>query len=120
MATGYFPPMGGGSGSDDVTATKNQLLAGYTAITSDSADEPIEGTIPTRSAANLTAAGSTVTAASGYYSTAVSKAVAAGTATTPATTLTFAPAINIDAATGKITATVTGSSNITPQCRPDI
>ena len=39
---------GGGSGSDDVTASKNQVLAGYTAITTDSGDEPVEGTIPTK------------------------------------------------------------------------
>lgn len=37
---------GGGFGSDDLTATKNHVLAPYTAITSDSDDEPIAGTIP--------------------------------------------------------------------------
>ncbi len=38
-----------GSGSDEVTATRAQVLTGYTAITADSADEPIEGTIPIKS-----------------------------------------------------------------------
>jgi hypothetical protein len=38
-----------GGGSDEVTATKAQVLTGYTAITADSADEPIEGTIPIKS-----------------------------------------------------------------------
>lgn len=39
---------GGGTTSDELTATKNQVLQGYTAVTSDSDDEPIEGTIPNR------------------------------------------------------------------------
>ena len=39
---------GGGISSDELTATKNQVLQGYTAVTSDSDDEPIEGTIPNR------------------------------------------------------------------------
>jgi hypothetical protein len=38
-----------GGGSDEVTATRAQVLTGYTAITADSADEPIEGTIPIKS-----------------------------------------------------------------------
>ena len=36
----------GGTSSDELTATKNQVLSGYTAVTSDSDDEPIGGTIP--------------------------------------------------------------------------
>nr|DAS03224.1 MAG TPA: hypothetical protein [Caudoviricetes sp.] len=39
---------GGGITSDDVTATKNQVLQGVTALTSDSDDEVVEGTIPNR------------------------------------------------------------------------
>lgn len=35
-----------GTSSDDCTATKKHVLAGYTAITSDSNDEPIVGTMP--------------------------------------------------------------------------
>lgn len=38
----------GGVASDDVTATKNQVLQGVTALTRDSDDEPIQGTIPVR------------------------------------------------------------------------
>ena len=38
----------GGVSSDDVTATKNQVLQGVTALTRDSDDEPIQGTIPVR------------------------------------------------------------------------
>ncbi|MEY8338473.1 glycine-rich domain-containing protein [Lachnospiraceae bacterium 62-35] len=39
---------GSGSGSDDVTASKAQVLQGYTAVTSDSDDEPAAGTMPNR------------------------------------------------------------------------
>lgn len=46
MATLPITFTSGGGGSDEVTATKAQVLAGYTAITSDSDDEPAEGTIP--------------------------------------------------------------------------
>lgn len=38
----------GGATSDDVTATKAHVLQGYTALTSDSNDEPIQGTMPNR------------------------------------------------------------------------
>lgn len=37
---------GGGNDSDDVTATRDYLVEGYTAILSDSDDEPAEGTLP--------------------------------------------------------------------------
>lgn len=38
---------GGGVSSDEVTANKAQVLAGYTTLTHDSNDEVAEGTIPT-------------------------------------------------------------------------
>ncbi|RHV69847.1 hypothetical protein DXB18_01345 [Clostridium sp. OM02-18AC] len=37
---------GGSTGSDDCTAGKAQVLAGYTAVTSDSEDEAVTGTMP--------------------------------------------------------------------------
>lgn len=39
---------GGGAGSDECTATKNDVVQGFTAITSESDDEPIEGTLVDR------------------------------------------------------------------------
>lgn len=39
---------GGGGGSDEVTATRAEVLSGVTAITSDSNDEPVEGTLVRR------------------------------------------------------------------------
>ena len=38
----------GGVTSDDVTARREHVLQGYTALTSDSNDEPVQGTIPHR------------------------------------------------------------------------
>lgn len=66
-------PMGGGTGSDDVTATAANVLSGKTAVTSDSDDEAIEGTMPNNGAMNVTltpgGSGSTSQAvAGGYYS----------------------------------------------------
>lgn len=39
---------GGGVSSDDVTAKREHVLQGYTALTSDSNDESVQGTIPNR------------------------------------------------------------------------
>lgn len=66
-------PMGGGTGSDDVTATAANVLSGKTAVTSDSDDEAIEGTMPNNGAMDVTLTpggnGSTSQAvAGGYYS----------------------------------------------------
>lgn len=66
-------PMGGGTGSDDVTATAANVLSGKTAVTSDSDDEAIAGTMPNNGSMNVTLTpggnGSTSQAvAEGYYS----------------------------------------------------
>lgn len=66
-----------------------------------------------KSAADLTASGSVVTAPVGYYSSAVSKAVAAGSAFPPAVTITKAPTIGVNTS-GVVTASYNGSSSITP------
>lgn len=58
---------GGGNGSDDCTATKSQVLAGYTAITKDSDDEPIAGTIPIRGASTITPSTGNQTIGAGQY-----------------------------------------------------
>lgn len=69
--------------------------------------------VTTRSSANLTANGSVVTAPAGYYSTAATKAVAAGSAFPPAVTITKAPTIGVNTS-GVVTASYSGSSSITP------
>jgi len=58
---------GGASGSDDVTASAAQVLAPYTAITSDSDGEPEEGTIPTKDAATYNTSTADQTINSGQY-----------------------------------------------------
>ena len=58
---------GGASGSDDVTASAAQVLAPYTAITSDSDGEPKEGTIPTKEAAVYNTSTADQTINSGQY-----------------------------------------------------
>lgn len=58
---------GGGASSSDVTASKAQVLSGYTAITSDSNDEPIEGTIPLKGEATYNTSTSDQTIAAGQY-----------------------------------------------------
>lgn len=66
-------PMGGGTGSDDLTATAANVLSGKTAVTSDSDDEAITGTMANNGAMDvtLTPAGNGTTSkevAEGYYS----------------------------------------------------
>lgn len=63
---------GGGNsvGSDDCTATSAQVLKGYTAITQDSDDEIIEGTIPritTSNTASKSTSGTMTTIALNQY-----------------------------------------------------
>jgi len=69
----------------------------------------IGSNIATRSAADLTASGSYINVPSGYYSAAASKNVGAGSAKTPATTITANPTVTINSSTGLITATVSKS-----------
>jgi len=69
--------------------------------------------ITRRSSTDLSASGATVTAPAGYYSSNATKSVQAGSATTPATTITANPSISVGS-DGKITATVNKSQNVTP------
>lgn len=48
MAVCLINKSGGGIASDDVTAGKAQVLQGYTALTADSNDEPVQGTMVNR------------------------------------------------------------------------
>jgi len=51
-----FVALGGGGGvsSDDVTVTRDKVLSGYTALTSDSDDEPVVGTMKNNGAQSAT------------------------------------------------------------------
>ena len=107
-------------GAQTITPTESvQTIASYRWLTGTQTIDAISSdyigsNVPTKSAANLTANGSTVTVPSGYYSSQVTKDIAGGTATTPATTITTNPTVSLNSATGLITASYAGSSNITP------
>lgn len=66
-----------------------------------------------RSSSDLSASASTVTVPSGYYSSAASTSISAGSAIMPATTVTANPTINVNSS-GLITATVNASKSVTP------
>lgn len=70
--------------------------------------------IDRRNSTDVTGSGREITVPSGYYATSVSHMVTAGTATTPARTITANPSISVDSSTGLITATASASSSITP------
>ncbi len=69
MADAFLKQYGGsGTGSDDCTAKRNQVLAGVTAVTSDSDDEAVTGTMPERGNLSRTlSAGESVTLSEGHY-----------------------------------------------------
>ena len=79
------------------TVEAGKMLSGYTAH--DASGAPVTGTIPTKSASDLTASGDTVSVPAGYYASTATKAVASGS-TTQGT-----PSVN--SSTGVVTATAT-------------
>ena len=97
--------------SDATMTSGGQSLDG---VTSYANGVKITGSIPTKTAADMTASGATVTAPAGYYAESASKNIASGTATTPATSISAVPVLSINTATGVITGTVSASLNITP------
>lgn len=69
MSEAFLRQYGGsGTGSDDCTAKRNQVLAGVTAVTNDSDDEALAGTMPERGNLSKTlSAGESVTLSEGHY-----------------------------------------------------
>ena len=96
--------------SGQIAAGSPQILLGYSAFI-DGAE--VKGNIAAKTSSDLTVEGDTVTAPAGYYSTAASATVAAGSAKTPATTITANPTLSVSA-TGLVTGTVSATKNITP------
>ena len=92
----------GYNGLQQVNVTVNAISSTY-----------IGSGITRRSSSDLSASGATVTVPSGYYENQVTKNIANGSATTPATSITANPSISINS-NGLITASVSGSQNVTP------
>ena len=70
--------------------------------------------ITRRSSLDLAESSGTVSVPAGYYSSAASKSVSSGSATTPATTVTANPSISVNSSTGLITATASATKSVTP------
>lgn len=104
--TQQITPDPGFDGLSEVDITTDAIPANY-----------VGSGVPRKTSADLTASGDTVTAPAGYYENPASKAVAAGSATTPATTITANPTLSVSAS-GLITANVSKTQNITPTVTP--
>ena len=92
-----------GSNTDYSQSTLNssgQMLSGVRSY--DKSGNLINGSIPTKTASNLSASGKTVTVPAGYYASQAQKSVAEATQATPV--------ISFDTTSGKITAKATQSS----------
>ena len=70
--------------------------------------------IPQNDSTDLTVSGATVSVPSGYYAENASKAVASGSAATPATTITANPTITVNSSTGVVSALVLTTQSVTP------
>ena len=97
--------------ADFGTASASDVLSGATFTSG--AGYKVTGTIPTKTASDLTASGATVTVPAGYYASNATKSVTSGFATTPATTITANPSISVNAS-GVIIASVSGTKRIVP------
>lgn len=95
-------PSTGYDGFDEVDITVNAIPSNY-----------VGSGVTQRTSADLFASGATVTAPAGYYASSASKAVASGSATTPATTITANPSISVFA-DGSISSSVSASKIVTP------
>ena len=94
------------------TVTASDMRYGVTAH--DASGTAVTGNIVTKTQADLSASGDTVTAPAGYYASSASKSVASGSAATPAATITATPTISVNSSTGVITASVSASQSVTP------
>ena len=111
-----IPKSGGGTAefvdtSDATLDGGGKMLSGVTAY---AGTTKYTGSIVTKTGSDLSASGDTVSVPAGYYATNTSKAVAGGSATTPATTISVTPTITVDSDTGEIAASVSATQSVTP------
>ena len=98
------------------TVTSSTMLSPTTAL--NKAGEGVTGNITTKSAADLTASGSTVTIPAGHYATQVTKNVDSGAATIVGRTITATPTIELSSSSGLITASYSGWGYVNPSITP--
>ena len=100
------------SGTDvsDTTATAGDVLSGKDFYLANGTKTT--GTIATKTSANLSVSGNTVTAPSGYYATNASASVANGSVSVPATSITANPAVT--ASGGNIVSSVSKTQSVSP------
>lgn len=107
-----IPLSGGGTAeffdtSDATLDSGDKMLSGNTAYADGT---KYTGTIATKTASDLTASGDTVTVPAGYYGSQSTKAVAAGSATAPATISDTSASVS----TGTNTLTLSKTVSVTP------
>ena len=100
--------------SDATLTSGDQMLSGYTAYANGT---KYTGAIVPKAASDMTVSGATVTVPAGYYASDMTKTIATGSASTPASTITANPTISVSA-TGLVTVTASSSQSITPTVTP--
>jgi len=93
--------------SDATLDGGGKMLDGYTAYSNGT---KYTGTIETKTSANLSASGATVTAPAGYYATQATKSVSSGSATAPASISGTSASVS----TGTNTLTLSKTVSVTP------
>lgn len=107
-------PLDGESGNAEFVDTSDATLDGggkmLDGVTAYADGTKYTGSIPTKTGANLTASGDTVTVPSGYYASQATKAVGSGSATAPASISGTSASVS----TGTNTLTLSKTVSVTP------
>ena len=96
--------------SDATLDSGSKMLDGYTAYADGT---KVTGSIATKTAANLSASGDTVTVPAGYYASQATKAVSGGNATAPASITGTSASVSTGSNTLTLSKTVSVTPNVT-------